>query len=117
MTQEELISKVNEIAEVEENKEKFDRMVPLLLNGNGELRVAFEICRKGKLRFGEIKRTIPNITGTVLINSLRNLESLGIIERIQYNEVPPHVEYVSTEKGTRLLAVWYELMKWCIDEE
>ena len=117
MNQEELIKKINEIAEVKENKEKFDEMIPLLLNGKWELRVAFEICRRGKLRFGEIKKEIPKITNTVLTSSLRNLETLGIVERVQYNEIPPRVEYISTKKGQRLLCVWYELMKWCIEED
>lgn len=115
--EQELIAKIDAIASVKENKEKFDKTIPLLLNGKWELRVAFEICRRGKLRFGEIKNAIPQITNTVLTNSLKNLQSLGILERVQYNEVPSHVEYVATKKGIKLLAVWYELMLWCISEE
>ena len=45
-------------------------------------------------------------------HALRDLETLGIVHREQFNEVPPHVEYSLTEKGLALLPVFAELAKW-----
>ena len=64
------------------------------------------------MRFGELKKAYPNITNTMLTNTLRDLESLGIIHREQFNEIPPHVEYSLTEKGKALLPVFFEISKW-----
>ena len=113
MTREEMLEEVNKIVNDESNQEKM-KQTPLLLSGKWDFQIAFEICRREKIRFGEIKNLFPGITNTVLTSSLRNLEKLGIISRIQYNEMPPRVEYSPTEKGKRLLPVYYELLKWCI---
>ena len=64
------------------------------------------------MRFGELKKAYPRITNTMLTNTLRDLESLGIIRREQFNEIPPHVEYSLTEKGKALLPVFFEISKW-----
>lgn len=48
----------------------------------------------------------------MLTSVLRDLESLGIVNREQFNEIPPHVEYSLTEKGKALLPVFFELAKW-----
>lgn len=64
------------------------------------------------MRFGELKKAYLRITNTMLTNTLRDLESLGIIHREQFNEIPPHVEYSLTEKGKALLPVFCEISKW-----
>ncbi len=64
------------------------------------------------MRFGELKKVYPRITNTMLTNTLRDLESLGIIHREQFNEIAPHVEYSLTEKGKALLPVFFEISKW-----
>lgn len=62
--------------------------------------------------FGELKKALPRITNTMLTNTLRDLEEVGIVHREQFNEIPPHVEYSLTEKGKMLLPVFTELAKW-----
>lgn len=59
-----------------------------------------------------MKKAYPRITNTMLTNTLRDLEELGIVHREQFNEIPPHVEYSLTEKGKALLPVFFELAKW-----
>lgn len=54
----------------------------------------------------------PRMTNTMLTNTLRDLERLGIVRREQYNEIPPHVEYSLTEQGRELLPVFFEMEKW-----
>ena len=66
----------------------------------------------GTKRFGELKKAYPAITNTMLTNTLRELENIGIVHREQYNEIPPHVEYSLTDKGRELLPVFFEIYKW-----
>ena len=70
------------------------------------------IVRGLTCRFGELKKAVPRITNTMLTTTLRDLESLEIVHREQFNEIPPHVEYSLTEKGRGLLPVFVELAKW-----
>lgn len=83
-----------------------------LLSGKWRTHVIYELCKKPSCRFGELKRAVPRITNTMLSNTLRDLEALGIVHREQFNEIPPHVEYSLTETGRDLLPVFTELAKW-----
>ncbi len=111
MKPEEMMSEINEILNIPEKKAHVDGIVPLL-HGKWELQIMLEVCRADVLRFGEYKRRLPTITNSVLTAALRNLEAWGLISRIQYNEIPPRVEYSPTEKGKSLLPVCYEIIKW-----
>ncbi|MBB6272128.1 DNA-binding HxlR family transcriptional regulator [Pedobacter cryoconitis] len=66
----------------------------------------------GKLRFGELKNIICNITERMLTLHLRELESDGIIKRTVYAEVPPRVEYELTAVGKELIPIWKQLSEW-----
>ena len=46
------------------------------------------------------------------VPSLRELESDDLINRTQYNEIPPHVDYSFTQKGKDLRPIFYEMTKW-----
>lgn len=83
-----------------------------LLSGKWRTHIIYELCKKPSCRFGELKKALPHITNTMLTTTLRDLEGFGIVDRKQYNEIPPHVEYSLTEKGRALLPVFYELAKW-----
>ncbi|MGN7989699.1 winged helix-turn-helix transcriptional regulator [Pedobacter sp. 22226] len=86
---------------------------------------AIVICSwliNGKLRFGELKKRLPNITERMLTLQLRKLEENKIITRTVYAEVPPKVEYELTPIGyelkpiIKLLESWGEKHK-ALDEE
>lgn len=83
-----------------------------LLSGKWRTHVIYSLCKQPTSRFGELKKANPRITNTMLTNTLRDLERLGIVHREQYNEIPPHVEYSLTEKGRELLPVFFEMAKW-----
>lgn len=111
MTQEAMLSEINDILSDSRKKAYVDGIIPLL-HGKWELQIMLEVCRADVLRFGEYKRRLPNITNSVLTAALRNLERWGLISRTQFNEIPPRVEYAPTEKGKSLLPVCYEIIKW-----
>lgn len=80
-----------------------------VMQGKWKNHILFTMCRYGTLRFGEIKKFLPQITNTALTNTLRELEESGLVTRIQFNEIPPHVEYTLTAKGEDLMPIFYEI--------
>ncbi|MCD8739838.1 helix-turn-helix transcriptional regulator [Mucilaginibacter roseus] len=66
----------------------------------------------GKLRFGELKKKLPNITERMLTLQLRKLEKNKIVCRTVHAEVPPRVEYELTPIGLALRSVIKELEYW-----
>ena len=83
-----------------------------MLSGKWRTHVLYALCLQERCRFGELKKAIPKITGTMLSATLKDLEGMGIVRREQFNEIPPHVEYSLTEKGKDLLPIFTELAKW-----
>lgn len=53
----------------------------------------------GPKRTSELEHRIPGISQKVLIQQLREMERDGIVGRINYNQMPPKVEYFLTEYG------------------
>ena len=50
-------------------------------------------------RFNELQKNLEGISQKVLTDSLRSMESDGIIIRTVFPEVPPRVEYALSELG------------------
>lgn len=67
---------------------------------------------EGTKRFGELKRSIGNITQKVLTSNLREMEEAGLLTRKVYAEVPPRVEYTLTEIGDSLKPILDSMFKW-----
>lgn len=68
--------------------------------------------RGGANRYGELQRAIPKITKKMLTQTLRKLERNGIVERIDYEENPPRVEYFITSIGDTLIQQLTMICKW-----
>ena len=60
---------------------------------------------EGRSRFCELERSLAGISPRTLSLRLRALEEEGIVERQNYPEVPPRVEYALTDKGRALLPI------------
>ena len=56
----------------------------------------------GTKRFGELKKSVGNVSQKVLTAQLRTMEESGLVNRKVYAEVPPRVEYSLTELGKSL---------------
>ena len=52
----------------------------------------------------------------MLTQSLRELESSGLVHREQYNEIPPRVEYSLTERGKSSLTFINYAAQWAIND-
>ena len=66
----------------------------------------------GTKRFGEIKKSIGNVSQKVLTANLRSMEESGLLTRKVYPEVPPRVEYTLTETGYSLKPVLDVMVAW-----
>lgn len=63
-------------------------------------------------RFNELQKSLPGISQKVLTESLRAMESDGIIVRTVYAEVPPRVEYSLSELGKTLRPILDAMQVW-----
>lgn len=66
----------------------------------------------GTKRFGELKKSIGNVSQKVLTAQLRDLEEKGLVSRKVYAEVPPRVEYSLTELGKSLSPILDAMREW-----
>lgn len=64
------------------------------------------------MRYGQICQSVLGITNTMLAKSLTQMEEDGLINRVQYNEMPLRVEYSLTKKANSLLPTLLELKAW-----
>lgn len=66
----------------------------------------------GTKRFGELKKSIGNVSQKVLTAQFRAMEESGLLTRTVYAEVPPRVEYTLTELGKSLKPILDALWNW-----
>lgn len=59
----------------------------------------------GPRRFCELQRSLEGISPGTLSARLRSLEEEGIIERREFAETPPRVEYRLTSQGEHLVPI------------
>jgi len=64
------------------------------------------------LRFTELRKRIGGVTPKVLTETLRALESDGLVRRDAYAEMPPRVEYSLTDLGASLLGPIDAVRSW-----
>ncbi|MBQ8119709.1 MAG: helix-turn-helix transcriptional regulator [Ruminococcus sp.] len=63
-------------------------------------------------RFNELQKSLEGISQKVLTESLRSMESDGIVIRTVYAEVPPRVEYSLSELGETLRPILDAMQTW-----
>lgn len=66
----------------------------------------------GTKRFGELRRSVGQVSQKVLTAQLRQMEESGIVNRKVYAEVPPRVEYSLTELGRSLCPILDAMKAW-----
>lgn len=63
-------------------------------------------------RFNELQKSLEGISQKVLTDSLRSMESDGIVIRTVYPEVPPRVEYSLSELGESMRPIISAMEAW-----
>lgn len=110
------MSKIKETSTNYENKQTLvaecvEIYAANLIGGQWTLAICCYLVN-GKLRFGQLRKLLPNITERMLTLQLRKLEENKLVKRTVYAEVPPRVEYELTGIGQQLGPVIKELEMW-----
>ena len=71
-----------------------------------------ESLLNGTQRFGELKKSVGDITQKVLTSNLRKLEERGVLIRKVYAQIPPKVEYKLTALGKKLKPIIDSMLDW-----
>ena len=82
------------------------------LGDKWSLLVLVSLQTNGVMRFGDLQRSIGDVSQRMLTVTLRTLEADGIVERKVYAEVPPRVEYSITPKGRSLEPLLDLMCEW-----
>jgi DNA-binding HxlR family transcriptional regulator len=82
------------------------------IGGKYKGRILWHLSLKEVLRYGELSRTLPDITTKMLTQTLRELEEDKLIIREMYHEVPPKVEYSLSATGLELIPFINYLHNW-----
>lgn len=69
----------------------------------------------GPMRFGQLRRMLPDISQRMLTQTLRDLQRDGYVHREVFPTQPPSVEYSLTPLGQSFLAVLRPLVGWAAD--
>lgn len=67
------------------------------------------------LRFGELRKLIPQATPKMLTQQLRELEENNLVIRTVYPVVPPKVEYSLTDFGRSIKPILSAMYDWGSD--
>ena len=83
-----------------------------IVGGTWKIMILCVIDRDEVVRYGDLRRSIYGITNTMLAQSLKDMESDGLVIRKQYDEMPVRVEYSLSEKAKSLIPILLELKRW-----
>ena len=79
------------------------RNIAARFSGKWSMLILCVLSENEATRFNEISKAIPDISPKVLADTLKSLESDGLISRKLHAEIPPKVEYSLTELGKSLM--------------
>jgi len=82
-----------------------------IIGGKWKIPILWRLKDDSK-RYGELRRSLPNVTHKMLTQQLRELEQDEIITRKVYSEIPPKVEYSLTLLGKSVIPVIDLLREW-----
>lgn len=64
------------------------------------------------LRFGTLRRMLPDASPKILTTRLRELEEAGLVDRVVLSDRPFAVEYRITSKGLTLKPIFEDMTEW-----
>jgi DNA-binding HxlR family transcriptional regulator len=82
-----------------------------VLGGKWKPLILFHLAH-GTHRYGELRRAVGGVSDKVLIQQLKELQADGIVDRFDYGEIPPKVEYSLTAFGRTLSKALAPLCEW-----
>lgn len=83
-----------------------------IIGGKWRLPIIWQLSAQESIRYNELKRRLDGITNIMLTRSLQGLEENGLVRRVEYSRIPPHVEYSLTESCKKLLPALEIINEW-----
>ena len=89
-----------------------------IIGGKWKSLIIYTLSQNGVLRYSELKKNLSaishetKISHKILSQQLKELEEFKMIERKEYQEVPPKVEYVLTQKGKSIMPILESMHEW-----
>ena len=83
-----------------------------VFGGKWKPRIICMLGLNGVMRYNELKRELDSVSDTVLAATLKEMINDDLVRRIQYDEIPPKVEYSLTEVGESLKPVLANICIW-----
>ncbi len=96
-------------------KEKYECSIEYTLSfigGKWKPIVLWYLGTEGTHRYGELKKKLNGINHKMLTQQLKELSIDGLINRTEYPQVPPKVEYSITDKGLEFIEVLTFMHEW-----
>lgn len=88
------------------------QLATMVIGGKWKPKVLFHLAQQEVVRFGAMRKAIFGITEKMLIQSLKELEKDGLVNRKVYRQVPPKVEYSLTDLGKSFIPVVNAMYDW-----
>jgi DNA-binding HxlR family transcriptional regulator len=82
-----------------------------ILGGKWKPLIVYHLA-SGPKRTGQLRRLVTSVSEKMLIQHLKELADDGVVRRIDFRTVPPHVEYELTEFGQSLAKVLAPMCDW-----
>lgn len=83
-----------------------------LIQGKYKMFILYTLMEFEVVRFNEMQKYIGGITYKTLSSTLKQLEASGLINRKEYPQIPPKVEYSLTERGKSLIPILDQMCDW-----
>lgn len=83
-----------------------------VFGGKWKPRILCMLSLNGSMRYGELKKELDTVSDTMLAATLKEMINDDLVRRIQYDEIPPKVEYSLTEVGESLKPVLANICIW-----
>ncbi|MAW99722.1 MAG: transcriptional regulator [Sphingomonas sp.] len=82
-----------------------------ILGGKWKPLIIYHLA-SGPKRTGQLRRLVTNVSEKMLIQHLKELTDDGVIRRIDFQKIPPHVEYELTDFGRSLALTLAPMCDW-----
>lgn len=83
-----------------------------LIQGKYKMFILYTLMGFKVVRFNEFKKYIKTISYKTLSLTLKELERDGLVERKEYPQIPPKVEYRLTARGQSLIPILDKMCEW-----
>ena len=93
------------------NRDCPSRQILALIGGKWSMLIVCSL-RAGPRRTHGLKRHLSGVSAKMLTQTLRELERHGIVQRRDYGQVPPRVEYSLTALGRSLAKLVVGIEEW-----